>query len=52
MRGRKPAIDPDQIIKAVLHFKDRVIVQTDDGQKSKFFKYFILLYCYLYYFHG
>jgi len=34
MKGRKPAIPPDVVVKAVLHFKDRVVI-TNNGEKSK-----------------
>lgn len=32
MKGRKPAINPDVVVEAVLHFKDRVI-SKDNGEK-------------------
>jgi hypothetical protein len=34
VKGRKPAVHPDSVIEAVLHFKDRIITK-DNGEKNK-----------------
>lgn len=34
MKGRKPAIHPDEVVEAVLQFKDRIVIE-DKGEKSK-----------------
>lgn len=44
MRGRKPAVDPDVILSAVLRFKERVIIIDENGQKSKSLHFIINIY--------
>lgn len=33
MKGRKSAVSPDQVIEAIINFKDRVVTEVD-GIKS------------------
>jgi len=44
MKGRKPAaLHPDQIVAAIVNFKDRVVIELN-GKKGKCFLYTMILY--------
>lgn len=36
MVGRKPAIEPLEVVEAVMHFKERVVMNDDGDNRSKY----------------
>ena len=37
MVGRKPAVKPREVVAAVMQFKERVVMNDDDDNRSKYF---------------
>lgn len=37
MVGRKPAIEPREVVAAIMNFKERVLMNDDGDNRSKYF---------------
>lgn len=47
--GRKPAIGSSELTNAIIHFKERVTTNSDDGNKTKYtyLYYYVFFYKYI-----
>lgn len=37
MVGRKPSVEPKEVVAAVMQFKERVVMNDNDDNRSKYF---------------